>query len=238
MNLEGVDRMTMQMILKARDGYLLASDRQMIDEQATRTAMHTEKIIDLPAQRVAYMASGDECALRAANDLADAVKDARFKMDDIGRSLRELSDNRWQRENESLASRHTTLQDYNRTLLVLFYGLSPAQVWQVAVGRTSNAYPVVRGFARGGAGTNTAWFFINKYHDSGKSVAELLPLAVHTLLMGKALDSTLIDGVQVLAYYSGAESLRPIVDLKDSLAKSREVDEYFAAHLLARPSVQ
>lgn len=40
--------MTMQMILKARGGYLLASDRQMVDEQATRTALHTEKIIDLP----------------------------------------------------------------------------------------------------------------------------------------------------------------------------------------------
>jgi len=225
--------MTMQMILKTRDGYLLASDRQMVDEQATRTAMHTEKIVDLPAQRVTYMASGDECALRAANDFADLVKDQRFNMDDIGRSLRDICDNRWQRENEYLASRHTTLPDYSRTLLVLFYGLSPAQVWQVAVGRTSNAYQMARGFARGGAGTNTAWFFLNRYHDASKSVAELLPLAVHTLLMGKALDSTLIDGVQVVAYYSGAEGLNPIVDLKDTVSKSREVDEYLAARLLA-----
>lgn len=223
----------MQMILKTRDGYLLASDRQMVDEQATRTAMHTEKIVDLPAQRVTYMASGDECALRAANDFADLVKDQRFNMDDIGRSLRDICDNRWQRENEYLASRHTTLPDYSRTLLVLFYGLSPAQVWQVAVGRTSNAYQMARGFARGGAGTNTAWFFLNRYHDASKSVAELLPLAVHTLLMGKALDSTLIDGVQVVAYYSGAEGLNPIVDLKDTVSKSREVDEYLAARLLA-----
>jgi hypothetical protein len=47
---------------------------------------------------------------------------------------------------------------------------------------------------------------------------------------------TLIDGIQVLAYYSGAESLSPIVDLRDDLAKSREVDEYVATHLFARPS--
>ncbi len=230
--------MTMQMILKGRDGCVLASDRQMVDQQATRTSMQTEKIIDLPAHRVVYMVSGDVCALRAANDFADCVKDDRFGMDDIGRSLRELCDNRCRLENEDLISRHTTLQDHSRTLLVLFYGVSPAQVWKAAVGKTSNAYPMTQRFARGGAGSNTAWFFLEKYHDPNKSVAQLLPLAVHTLLMGKALDATLINGIQLFAYYFGAENLSPVDELDDFIAKSRELDQYLAAQLTARPGVQ
>lgn len=223
--------MTMQMILKAKDGYLLASDRQMVDEQATRTAMHTQKIVDLPTERVVYMASGDECALKVANDFGDSVKSGQFNTGDVSKFLRDIAQHRWQQESEYLASRYTTLPDYARTLLVLFYGLSPAQAWQVAIGKTSNAYPMVRGFIRGGAGTNTAWFFLNKYHDSGKSIAELIPLAIHTLLMGKALDGTLIDGVQTLAYVSGTDRIVPLDDLEKPTAKSKEVDEYIARRL-------
>jgi hypothetical protein len=223
--------MTMQMILKARDGYLLASDQKLVDEQLTRTAMYTEKMVDLPKHKVIYMVAGDECAIKTADDLGDAIKDGQFNFSDIGRSLRDLCDKRWKLEDEYLRAKGTNLQQHNRTLLALFYGICPAQVWKTAIQSTSNAYPLTAGFAKGGAVSNTAWFFLNRYHNTNRSITDLLPLAVHTLSMGSALDPVLIGGFQVFAYYTGADKLVPIIEVGKLEAISHDVDQYLVGRL-------
>src|SRR6266404_3895963 len=225
-----VNRMTMQMIVKASDGYVIASDRQMVDEQETRTNMQTEKILHLAQQKVLCMAAGDECAIRAANDCMDAARNRRFDADqtETDRLLRELCDARWKQEKGYLEARGTTLREYNRTILVLFYGLTPPLAWRVTIRENSLTYPLVSGFIRGGASGNTAWFFLNRYYRREMSVRDLLPLVVHTLSMGHELERILIDGHQVWSYYNETATLAPISDedLERYKASSATIDSY------------
>jgi len=158
--------MTMQMIVKGSDGYVIASDRQMVDDQDTRTTLHTGKIFQLKEQKVLCMSAGDECAIRAAYDFLDTVKAQPFDEDktETDRRLRELCDARWKKEKEILEARNTTLQEYNRSLLVFFYGFPDAQAWRIKIKQNSVSQWLDRGFLRGGAAGNTAWFFLQRYY--------------------------------------------------------------------------
>ena len=228
--------MTMQMIVRASDGYVIASDRQMVDEQETRTTLQTEKILNLPQQKTVCMAAGDECAIRAAHDCIDAARNQRFNADqtEAERLLRELCDMRWKKEKEELEARGTSLPESNRTILVLFYGLTPARAWRVAIRKESVPFPLASGFIRGGASGNTAWFFLNRYYRREMSVDDLLPLVIHTLSMGHELESILIDGHQIFVYRDGTNELTPITDLALLLEKSKRIDHYLRQQFLVK----
>lgn len=220
--------MTMQMIMKGSDGYVIASDRQMVDEQDTRTTLHTGKIFHLKERGVLCMSAGDECAIRAAYDFLESVKSRSFDEDktETDERLRGLCDARVKKEKEMLQARKTTLPEYNRSLLIFLYGLPDAQAWRVTIKDNSVAHWLDRGFIRGGAAGNLAWFFLQRYGAREMSVSAILPLVVHTLSMGHELEQIMVDGHEVLTYSNETRLLTPIADLQSYLAQSQTIDGY------------
>src|SRR5437016_1115618 len=76
--------MTLQIAMRARDGWMLASDRIEIQgpPREIRTSSHTQKITVDHKARLAYAVAGDELNRSVAADIAQAARTQPFNFDD------------------------------------------------------------------------------------------------------------------------------------------------------------
>ena len=201
--------MTLCVLAFASDGWVMGADcaQQNSVGGGTRTLSAAMKIRWDPDSEVAACFSGDLVAQNIADKIVAAIRrgtdglSANRSLDERRDLIEELANQAAEEEKKRWGIKLGS--GYERTVLVV---LPSCEVWRIGGYdegmRAMQMYP--RGTIFIGDAPNAAIFFGQRYHSSftiqRRTVADLQFLVAHCILEAHHLNSTAVDGLDILTY--------------------------------------
>jgi hypothetical protein len=239
--------MTFQVGIVATDGVILASDTRVtqIEGQAAFSTAEGQRlfsdswkiVVYDDAPRLAYCWAGDQLQTRIAHDFGDSVRKQKTTL--TFQEIREvLTRNatsalsalypgypfQLPQGTQALPRKHT-----GGSVLAAYPGPSGVELWKLRVDNVVDAF-TVRDKTAAGDMVNPAVFFLEKYYRPS-TIEKLLPLAAHTILMGSALSSSAVNGLEIATCRNDRFERLPVEEITELIQFSQKLDRSISALL-------
>jgi len=201
---------TFQVGMLASDGVLLASDMLTIEKVVNKPAAlsQREKIVLRRDKGIAYCCAGDELASAVGKEIAERIDSSSYS--DLAGFLSNSV--------EEIVARDAPVgySSWFGGSVLLVCGSGPLELWRLNFikqsARPPEVYRIKGRFVTTGDECNYARLYLEQYfpghRDRKPTVADLVPLAAHTVLVAADLNPQEIQGLEiVLCTQSGFERL-------------------------------
>lgn len=223
--------MTFQIGLVGTDGVLLGSDKLMTLMGSVRSTYEAEKIA-FYEPGLAMCSCGGDLAAAMRDPIIDVVRSfspgrADFRGDLISKCQMFLLDMLDKGFDKNSISRQAGAVLFARRTNEC------VELWRMIIGMTGSAMigDAILDKITQGDETNPARFFCEQYYKEGRTVAELIPLAVHSLLMAHERNLSGVNGVEIAICKSTEFRKLLPEEIRKLRENSEDLDEHIASRL-------
>jgi len=236
--LEELDCMTIQIGMLCAEGVLLVSDRKMTNLVGFRHGRLAPKIEVYENENIAHCSSGDGFCDTFTNVVRkEASKGATFAEGsflEVKQALIECvhkaraSEKEFRQTRSEMLGRKPLPECVGGNTLLVFRGDGVVTLWTVdTTPQYPNPVPIRIGERAVAGDTNSpAVFFLERYfHKVPSTIAGLIPLAVHTVLMA---ESVFVEGLEVGVFTQDIFRTLTDEELKPAIESSKKIDSYIS----------